>query len=43
MSGFLGFLIGVICGNFIGMILMGLMVASGDESRCEECRERRGQ
>lgn len=37
----MGFLAGVFVGAFIGFILTGLMVASGDKSRCEECSYRK--
>ena len=40
MTGFIGFLIGIICGGFIGMLMMGLMAASSNAERCEECRGR---
>ena len=39
----IGIYIGLLLvGNAIGMLLMGLMCASSQKSRCEECRERRG-
>ena len=35
--------IGILIGTLIGMVLMGLMCASGQTHRCEECRERRAK
>lgn len=40
-AGLLGFIIGMIVGTGFGMMAMGLMVASGNQSRCEECRDGR--
>ena len=38
----IGIYIGLLLvGNAIGMLLMGLMCASSQKSRCEECREQR--
>ena len=33
--------IGIIIGSLIGALWMGLMCASGQTHRCEECREQR--
>lgn len=38
----IGIYIGLLLvGNAIGMLLMGLMCASGQTHRCEECQEQR--
>ena len=34
------FFVGLFFGGFIGLGTMCLFVVSGNESRCEECRER---